>query len=139
MWKASAGHNVKVDEEEKRDDDDWETDPDFVVSLRLKRASSETVLQPRREEMNGELGKGMTGEGAKGESKAIAGRGAREGGREMKRSGKKLSDASPSPIPLHPLLSLCSLPPPHAFRTRCPRRLSAGAQRLSQDLATPPL
>ena len=29
MWKASAGHNVQID---ANDDDDWETDPDFVVS-----------------------------------------------------------------------------------------------------------
>ena len=30
MWKAAAGHNVQLD---NNDDDDWETDPDFVVSI----------------------------------------------------------------------------------------------------------
>ena len=30
MWKASAGHSVAVTA--GGDDDDWETDPDFVVS-----------------------------------------------------------------------------------------------------------
>ena len=29
MWKAAAGHNV--DTSNGADDDDWETDPDFVV------------------------------------------------------------------------------------------------------------
>ena len=29
MWKAQAGHRVEA--EEKAADDDWETDPDFVV------------------------------------------------------------------------------------------------------------
>jgi hypothetical protein len=29
MWKASAGHRVEV--EDNGGDDDWETDPDFVV------------------------------------------------------------------------------------------------------------
>lgn len=32
MWKASAGHNVQVD---NNDDDEWETDPDFVVSFNV--------------------------------------------------------------------------------------------------------
>ncbi len=31
MWKASAGHQVKI-EDANGNDDDWETDPDFVVS-----------------------------------------------------------------------------------------------------------
>ena len=30
MWKAAAGHNVQVG---NADDDDWETDPDFVVRI----------------------------------------------------------------------------------------------------------
>lgn len=30
MWKSAVGHNVKVEVE--KDGDDWETDPDFVVS-----------------------------------------------------------------------------------------------------------
>jgi len=35
MWKASAGHNIKTSIDND-DDDDWETDPDFVVSIILK-------------------------------------------------------------------------------------------------------
>ena len=30
MWKAAAGYNVQQD---NNDDDDWETDADFVVSF----------------------------------------------------------------------------------------------------------
>lgn len=30
MWKSQVGHDVKV-EATANDDDDWETDPDFVV------------------------------------------------------------------------------------------------------------
>lgn len=30
MWKAAAGHNVSVTQNDGGDD--WETDPDFVVS-----------------------------------------------------------------------------------------------------------
>jgi hypothetical protein len=30
MWRSAAGHNVQLD---NADDDDWETDPDFVVSF----------------------------------------------------------------------------------------------------------
>ena len=33
MWKASAGQNVNI--QSNGDDDDWETDPDFVVSTTL--------------------------------------------------------------------------------------------------------
>lgn len=40
MWKASAGHNVQLD---TADDDDWETDPDFVVSF-LKSILKNKVL-----------------------------------------------------------------------------------------------
>ena len=29
MWKSQAGHSVNV--QQNQDDDDWETDPDFVV------------------------------------------------------------------------------------------------------------
>ena len=32
MWKAAAGHQVNVGNANGNDDDDWETDPDFVVS-----------------------------------------------------------------------------------------------------------
>ena len=32
MWKAAAGHQVNVGNANGKDDDDWETDPDFVVS-----------------------------------------------------------------------------------------------------------
>ena len=31
MWKAAAGH--KISSKAARDDDDWETDPNFVVSF----------------------------------------------------------------------------------------------------------
>lgn len=30
MWKSQVGHDVKI-EATANDDDDWETDPDFVV------------------------------------------------------------------------------------------------------------
>ena len=30
MWRAQAGSNVQIQADE---DDDWETDPDFVVSI----------------------------------------------------------------------------------------------------------
>ena len=33
MWRAAAGHSVKATNGD--DDDDWETDPDFVVSRLL--------------------------------------------------------------------------------------------------------
>ncbi len=32
MWKAAAGHNVDASSANGAGDDDWETDPDFVVS-----------------------------------------------------------------------------------------------------------
>ena len=32
MWRAQAGSNVQIQADE---DDDWETDPDFVVSFKL--------------------------------------------------------------------------------------------------------
>ena len=32
MWKAAAGHQISVGSANGNDDDDWETDPDFVVS-----------------------------------------------------------------------------------------------------------
>jgi len=32
MWKASAGRNVVVKSPADEEDDEWETDPDFVVS-----------------------------------------------------------------------------------------------------------
>ena len=32
MWKAAAGHQVNVGNANGNDDDDWETDPNFVVS-----------------------------------------------------------------------------------------------------------
>lgn len=31
MWKAAAGH--KISSKAAKDDDDWETDPNFVVSF----------------------------------------------------------------------------------------------------------
>jgi len=32
MWKAAAGTNIKVTTQAS-EDDEWETDPDFVVSM----------------------------------------------------------------------------------------------------------
>lgn len=44
MWKASAGHNVAL--QNKSDDDDWETDPDFVndVTEEEQRWGSKTIV-----------------------------------------------------------------------------------------------
>lgn len=42
MWKASAGHTVSVTQDDGGADD-WETDPDFVVSRLLPRFSSVRV------------------------------------------------------------------------------------------------
>lgn len=43
MWKASAGHNVAL--QNKADDDDWETDPDFVndVTEEEQRWGAKTI------------------------------------------------------------------------------------------------
>ena len=37
MWKAAAGHNVSDDDQS---DDDWETDPDFVVRVHNARKTA---------------------------------------------------------------------------------------------------
>lgn len=43
MWKASVGHNIVS--QNKNDDDDWETDPDFVndVNEEEQRWGSKTI------------------------------------------------------------------------------------------------
>ncbi|XP_006815273.1 hematopoietic lineage cell-specific protein-like [Saccoglossus kowalevskii] len=43
MWKGAAGHDIKV--ETVADDDDWETDPDFVndVTEQEQRWGAKTV------------------------------------------------------------------------------------------------
>lgn len=43
MWKATAGHNVP--QQNNADDDDWETDPDFVndVTEEEQRWGSKTI------------------------------------------------------------------------------------------------
>lgn len=43
MWKATAGHNVP--QQINADDDDWETDPDFVndVTEEEQRWGSKTI------------------------------------------------------------------------------------------------
>ncbi|CAH1968015.1 unnamed protein product [Acanthoscelides obtectus] len=45
MWKAAAGHQVQVDVGNNDDDDDWETDPDFIndVDEQQQRWGSATV------------------------------------------------------------------------------------------------
>ncbi|CAB3984813.1 src substrate cortactin [Paramuricea clavata] len=42
MWRSAAGHNVQLD---NADDDDWDTDPDFVndVSEKEQRWGAKTV------------------------------------------------------------------------------------------------
>lgn len=30
MWKANAGRNITADKNEPVEDDDWETDPDYI-------------------------------------------------------------------------------------------------------------
>lgn len=44
MWKASAGQQINIKDVEK-DDDEWETDPDFVndVSEQEQRWGSATI------------------------------------------------------------------------------------------------
>ena len=46
MWKATAGHNTTNNEPVNNDDDDWETDPDFVndVTEEEQRWGSKTVI-----------------------------------------------------------------------------------------------
>lgn len=43
MWKASAGHEIVVPQTEE--DDDWETDPDFIndVTEQEQRWGSKTI------------------------------------------------------------------------------------------------
>lgn len=43
MWKATAGHQIVQDQDQE--DDDWETDPDFVndVSEQEQRWGSKTI------------------------------------------------------------------------------------------------
>lgn len=43
MWKASAGHQIVLPQHEE--DDDWETDPDFIndVTEQEQRWGSKTV------------------------------------------------------------------------------------------------
>ena len=43
MWRSTVGHGVQ--EDPKQDDDDWETDPDFVndVSEEEQRWGSKTI------------------------------------------------------------------------------------------------
>lgn len=43
MWKATAGHNMP--QQNNADDDDWETDPDFVndVTEEEQRWGSKTI------------------------------------------------------------------------------------------------
>lgn len=36
MWKASIGHQIKV---QQKDDDDFETDPDFEVNFGVKMST----------------------------------------------------------------------------------------------------
>ena len=43
MWRASAGHNVTASVGNV-DDDDWDTDPDFVVSVTTLEISSLSQL-----------------------------------------------------------------------------------------------
>ena len=45
MWKAAAGTNVKVNQTNNGDADEWETDPDFVndVSEKEQRWGAKTV------------------------------------------------------------------------------------------------
>jgi len=45
MWKAAAGTNVKVNDANNGDADEWETDPDFVndVSEKEQRWGARTV------------------------------------------------------------------------------------------------
>jgi cortactin len=50
MWKSQAGHSVNV--QQNQDDDDWETDPDFVndVTEQEQRWGSKTVEGSGRQE-----------------------------------------------------------------------------------------
>ena len=44
MWRASAGHNVTASVD-NGDDDDWDTDPDFVVRyLVFLSLSAQSIL-----------------------------------------------------------------------------------------------
>lgn len=45
MWKASAGHQIQATSAASAEDDDWETDPDFVndVSEQEQRWGSKTI------------------------------------------------------------------------------------------------
>jgi len=45
MWKAAAGTNVKANQVNNNDTDEWETDPDFVndVSEQEQRWGAKTV------------------------------------------------------------------------------------------------
>lgn len=45
MWKASAGHEINISQNEEDKDDDWDTDVDFIndVTEQEQRWGSKTV------------------------------------------------------------------------------------------------